>query len=481
MHRILLTALALAGAPVLAAQGPSAGVDGLATVPPRAQGQDPADTLYRRAREALNRSNYAAAAELFSQVRARYPRSAHAGDAYYWEAFARYRRGGDAELRAARALLEEQAERHARAATRVSGDARTLAVRIQGSLAREGDAVAAMALAEAAAEAAVAPLPPTPPGTPRPAVAPRPPVAALARAGQSACRDEGDADVQATALNALMQMDAERALPILRKVLERRDEGSACLRRRAVFLVSQKGGAEAETLLLGAARNDPDADVRSQAVFWLAQVDSPRATAALDSIASTSRDAALQERALFALSQQRRPEAARALRRFAERSDVPDGLRARAVFWLSQSNDPENAAFLRTMYGRTQSAEVKDRILFSVSQTRDAEAGKFLSDVARNTSEPVAVRKKALFWLAQRPETGGAELAAAYATFSDRDMKEQVIFLLAQKDDRAAVDRLIDIVRREPDRDLRKKAIFWLGQSKDPRVPDVLASLLETP
>jgi HEAT repeat protein len=72
-------------------------------------------------------------------------------------------------------------------------------------------------------------------------------------------------------------------------------------------------------------------------------------------------------------------------------------------------------------------------------------------------------------------------MAALYGTFTEREIKEQVIFALSQMDDKAAVDKLIDIARREPDRELRKKAIFWLGQSDDPRVADVLAELLTKP
>jgi HEAT repeat protein len=75
----------------------------------------------------------------------------------------------------------------------------------------------------------------------------------------------------------------------------------------------------------------------------------------------------------------------------------------------------------------------------------------------------------------------GSDIAALYGTFSDREIKEQLIFVLSQMDDRAAVDKLIDIARREPDRELRKKAIFWLGQSDDPRVAEVLAEILSKP
>jgi HEAT repeat protein len=483
---LVLCLVAVPAAAQTAAYGVAAPRPAFTTTPPAPQGQDPADSLYRRARQMLNRSDYATAAALFSEVRARYPKSSYTPDAYYWEAFARYRRGGDANMRAAVELLQEQAERHARAATRVNGDARALETRIRGTLARGGDEEAARMLAEQAELAAAGtPAPPAPPAVaaaPRPAPAPRPGRAASPRPARNAdgCAEDDD-DVQATALNALIQMDADKALPILKKVLARRDEGSACLRRKAVFLVSQHEGAETEAILLGAARNDPDPDVRGQAIFWLSQVDSPRATAALDSIASTSKDPELQEKAIFALSQQDSPEAGRALRRFAERSDISTEARERAVFWLGQSDDPENAAFLRTLYARTQSPDLKDRILFGISQQDDPAARKFLLDVARNGSESLEVRKKAIFWLGQNDETTGAELASLYGTFADREMKEHLIFVLSQSDDRAAVDKLLDIARREPDRELRKKAIFWLSQSDDPRVADFLAELLEKP
>jgi TolA-binding protein len=52
---------------------------------------DPADSLYRAAREALNRRDFRSAATLFARIPARYPKSGYAADALYWQAFALYR------------------------------------------------------------------------------------------------------------------------------------------------------------------------------------------------------------------------------------------------------------------------------------------------------------------------------------------------------------------------------------------------------
>src|SRR5437870_10039746 len=137
--------------------------------------------------------------------------------------------------------------------------------------------------------------------------------------------------MRVAALNGLLQMDASNAVPILKKVLARRDACSAGLRRKAVFLVSQKHSSETEAILLDAAQHDPDPEVRQQAVFWLSQVPTDRAVGMLDSILKTSSDQELLEKAIFALSQQHSPKAAEILRAYAERSNAPAAARENAI------------------------------------------------------------------------------------------------------------------------------------------------------
>lgn len=436
--------------------------------------EDPADSLYRVARAALSQSRFRDAVGHFRTIREKYPRSGYTPDALYWEAFALHRLGGNANLRAALTALQMQAERFPRAATR--GDGESLTARINSDLARLGDARSAMAVTRAA-EAAAAP--PARPATPMPASsarAPRPPRDARGPRGRDECA--GEDDTKAIALNALIQMDSERALPILKKLLARRDTASVCLRRRAIFLVAQHETSETEDLLLAAARNDPDSEVREQAVFWLSQVDSDRAVSALDSILRMSRDEGLQEKAIFALSQQRSPRAATILRTYAERNDVPDELRVRAIFWIGQSNDAGSADFMRQLYGRLTSEELKGKVLFSIAQSSDPANTRWLLDLAKNGREPIEARKQALFWVGQ----GSAsidELVSLYDQMTDREMREQLVFVYSQRDEPAALDKMLDIARRDADAEIRKRALFWIGQSDDPRATQIIQDILE--
>jgi TolA-binding protein/HEAT repeat protein len=440
--------------------------------------QDPADSLYRAARQALNRNQYSRAAELFRSVRDRYPRSDVVGNTYYWEAFALYRTGSDDALRTARTALRTQADRFPKATTR--RDAEVLMRRIQGVLAQRGDEDAATAIARDVDD--ISPMvAPTPPVATTPRVYTRPPKAPKAyRPGRhvASCNDDDEDDIRAAALNAMLQMDADRAVPILKTVLARRDTGSTCLRRKAVWLVSQKRSSETAAILLDAVRNDPDKEVREQGIFWLSQVPGEETVIALDSVLRASDDVDVQDKAIFALSQHNSQRSAATLRAYAERQDVPMELREKAIFWLGQRRSQENANFLRGLYAKLENDELKDKVLFSVSQMGGAENYRFLMDIALNQNEDIELRKKALFWAGQGRSVDMADLVRLYDSMKDREMREQLIFVYSQRRDGAALDKLFQIAKNDPDRELRKKAIFWIGQSRDPRAAQFLQELI---
>jgi HEAT repeat protein len=409
---------------------------------------DPADSLYKAARAALNKNDYSRAVDLFRKIRKTYPKSQYTPDTYYWEAFSLYRRGGTDDLRAALAALNEQDRLFPNASTQ--GDSGSLATRIQGELAKRGDSKQAERV-DSQAKAAT-----TATGT---------------------CSDDED-DTRIAALNALLQMDADRAIPILKKVLARRDACSEVLRRKAVFLVSQKRTAETEGILLNAARTDPDEEVRQQSVFWLSQVGTETAVSALDSILRSSTDEELQKKAIFSLSQMDSPRAGSIIRSYAERPGASEEVQEQAIFWIGQQNSSENATFLKGLYKKQKDQEIKEKIMFSLSQMKGQNSDRWLMDVATDSSEDVEMRKKALFWAGQ----GGVattELTTLYGKMNNVEMKEQLIFVYSQRSDKAAVDKLLEIAKTEPDKELKKKAIFWLSQSNDPRAADLLQQIID--
>lgn len=417
----------------------------------RATIADPADSLLRAANERMSRGDYRGAAELYRAAVRRFPSSMRLNEAMYYEAFALYRAG---DLSKARGALDTLRERYPQAAAR--GDANALRTRICGELARQGDSACAEEVASVSASAAARPKP---------------------RAVVDCPDGDDDDDSRIAALNALLQMDATRAMPILTNVLARRDKCSERLRRKAVFLVAQKQTTEAADILLAAARNDPDAEVREQAVFWLSQVHDPRAVDMLVQILNSNGERALRDKALFALSQHSSPKAIAVLREFAEDEKQPSDLRERAIFSLGQGSGAEQSEYLRTLYRKLTDANLREKVLFSLTQMRGRGNDAFILGIANDPKEPRELRKKAIFNLGQT-SIDIAQLGSLYGSLDARELREQVIFAISQRHESAAIDKLMDIAKSDPDREMRKKAIFWLGQSRDPRATQFLAELI---
>ncbi|HEX5072770.1 MAG TPA: HEAT repeat domain-containing protein [Gemmatimonadaceae bacterium] len=425
---------------------------------PELQQGDPADSLYRRAREALNRRNYTQAADLFRQVVDRYPKSPSAPSAMYFRAFSLYQTGSVDRMRESRDVLTSLEKKYPNADL---ADAKTLRTRVCGELAQRGDAQCAAEVSRIAQRTE------TKSGQ------------SEATTSQSARCSEDDDDERVVALNALLQMDSDRAMPILKKVLERRDACSYVLRRKAVFLVSQKGGEEAADILMQTAKNDPDQETREQAVFWLGQVRSERAVPLLEDLLKNSKDKETKDKALFALSQQSSPRAGQILRDFAERESEDEELREQAIFWLGQKRSEENANYLKGLYSRVKSDALKDKIIFSLSQQRGFGNPEWIMQIALDPKESVEMRKQALFWAGQNGGASTEAFANLYDKMTDSEIKEQLIFVLSQRSkDGKALEKLMDIAKTDKDKELRSKAVFWLGQSRDPRAAKFLEDLI---
>lgn len=402
---------------------------------------DPADSVYREGRRALNRSDFREAVRVFSRLRRDFANSSRVGDSYYYEAYALSRLGRTRDLQLALDLLAEQKAAYPDAGTRDDGPA--LRVRIQSDLAARGDSDAA---------------------------------ADVFRGASESC-DNADQEIRVMALSALLNMDTQRALPILQEVLRNRDECSTELRRQAVFLISQHRSSETVDILLDLAhRNpDPDPEVREQAVFWLSQVHSDEALNALESILRDADDEDVQEKAIFAISQHGSARSTAILKEFAERPGARKDLRENAIFWLGQS--PGGGEYLRELYDRIDDDDLKENIVFGIAQSDQASDRAWLMEKALDEGESIDVRKNALFWAGQSG-IDVSRLAELYSTVQDREMKEQVIFVLSQHSGPEAVDQLLRIAETEQDTELKKNAIFWLGQSNDPRVAEFLLRII---
>ena len=215
-------------------------------------------------------------------------------------------------------------------------------------------------------------------------------------------------------------------------------------------------------------------------MFWLGQVRTDRAAAALETIATSSPDMDLREKAIHALHEHNSPRAAALLRRLAESAQTPEHVREQTIFWIGQRRSQENADFLRALFAKTDDDDLRKKILFSLSQMRAFGNDRWLLAIALDESNSADLRGHAL-WTAGQAGIAGSELVAVYDRLSDPEVKEKLIWVMSESGDRAATDKLIVIARQDPNPEMRKKALFWLGQKNDPRVKQLLIDILNQP
>jgi len=441
----------------------------------------PQDSLYRAAREALNRGEYTRASQLFRTFQERFPDSRTAPEALYWRAFALYRAGTTDDLRQALAALQTQRTRYPTTpTTNEHTNAATLQVRINAALAARGDQQAAQALRTA--------------GT------------------QGTTCDREEMEVRAEALNALVQMDASASGPILTRLLAQRDECSVTLRRRAVYILGRRADADTEVAprLLEVVRNDPDRTVRADAIAILGRTAGGLSVRQLEDLVSGSNDQHTQTAVFNALRGHSSPEARQALRRFIERTDLSDNLRANAITALmggpnysssvrmgvgvpsgvtvvqpivrsayaAPPPNDEDAAFLRGLYARQTSRAVKDAIINGLARMGGPANEQWLMQLARNDGEEMRYRTTALSRMraARYPIE---EVVRLYDGLTDRQLRSSVIGILAAREEDAATDKLFEIARAGTDPQIRREAIVALGRKKDPRTTRLLLELVE--
>jgi HEAT repeat protein/Skp family chaperone for outer membrane proteins len=414
---------------------------------------DPADSLYRVAREALNRGDYRRAAQLFNDVSRRYPNSNYAYVSTYYEAFSRYRIGTTEELMAADRALRSIADGSSWSNVKSWGrgdntDVEGLRTRIRGALAMRGD--------DRAADD----------------------VERRARQAGSSC-DQEDLMVRIEALNALSQMDANAAMPILRRVLERREDCLVELRRRAIFMLARRGDADATSVLISAAKNDPSPIVRAEAVSYLPRMPGDAGLAALEDILRTSDDERVQRAAVRALMLSDSPAARTSLRGLIERRDAPEMLRLQVLeAYTKERSTPEDAAYLRALYRNSDSERMKMAIIGALARIGGKENQDWLTGIVRNTSESSQIRSAALQRLS-RSDMPISDIGRLYDAADSRSMREQLMSALASRKEPEATDKLIEIARTSTDLDMRRMAINYLSRKNDPRATKLLMELIE--
>ncbi len=409
--------------------------------------QDPADSLYGAGREALNRGDWRRAADMFSQVHVRFPRSTRIVAAAYYEAFSRYRIGTTDELRVGLRVLADRGKGATQ--TNTQQEIASLTTRIRGALAARGDAEAARLLS--------------------------------VDAQKGGCDDE-EVQVKSEALSALAQADMVAATPMLRRVLDKRDPCLLNLRRRALSILLRRGDTAATSAAIAVAKSsDETLELRTDAISYLSRLPGDNALSALEDLLRNSTDRDVQRAAVRSLANSESSRARQTVRAIIDRNDVSEQLRAEAI--NSMERDPgmgraDDAAYLRELFPKLQAERLKMAAIAAISKTPGTENEQWVLAIARNKNESSEVRADAIKRMYRIKSISIDEIGKLYEIAESRTMREQIISVLGQRTEADAVDKLLDLYKLGTDPRLQSQILNVLVKKNDPRAKKLLADIV---
>lgn len=204
-------------------------------------------------------------------------------------------------------------------------------------------------------------------------------------------------ELKLVALNALLNMDEEKAFPILEKIVTKSE--NAKLRERTVFILSQSKDSRVIPLMAELAAKDPDQRVKKNAIFWLGQRKDKESLDILLKIYDTETDSHIKKNLIFSFSQNKSKKARDKLIDIAK-NEKDMGARQNAIFIIGQEKNEEVLDILSDMYSKTDNVNLKKRLIYSISQNKSAKAIKRLIELAKKEKD-YKLKKQIVFWLGQ--------------------------------------------------------------------------------
>jgi|CXWL01.1.fsa_nt_gi hypothetical protein len=374
------------------------------------------DALYREGQSALDDARWDVAAARFSKVAK--AGGAQADAALYWQAYAEHRLGRD---RDALATLDRLTLGHAESAWR--DDAEALRIELGGPAAR----------AEGGREAATA------------------------GAGESS-----EDELKLYALNALMNVEPERALPLLRKVLA--GNASLKVREQALFVLSQHASREAASLLAEVARGNAQPELQEKALEYLGMSDNPENLRLLEDVYRATSRREVKEKVLDGFMMAGAGDRLLSV----ARSEKDLDLRGRAIDRLGMM-DANDA--LHELFRQEPDVAVRAKIVQALAIAGDTA---FLTEAARDSH--AEIRRQAIQGLGMDDSpAAGAQLERIYRA-GDHEAKRAVLDAFMIRDDAKG---LIAVAKSESDRELRREALERLSMMDSDEAQAFLLKALE--
>jgi hypothetical protein len=289
-------------------------------------------------------------------------------------------------------------------------------------------------------------------------------VEAAAAAGRPVDLKSEDEELKLYAIDGLMQMDPQKALPILKRFIN--GKASPRLKERALFVASQTELPEANALVLAAARDSSDPELQRRAIQIIGQTEERELLEQLREIYRNSTDPKVKNAVLEAYMIAEDEELLLAV----ARTDPDPRSRGKAGEMLGAMGATDA---LRALYKQEKDPEVRQRLANGMMVAGETEA---LLDVARNDTNAKA-RRSAIHLLGSMGEDVPEEaFEALYRGAKDASDRDAVIDALQMRESAGA---LVKMFRIETDPARKRRMLQALSMMEAPEAEKLLMEILD--
>jgi tetratricopeptide (TPR) repeat protein len=274
---------------------------------------------------------------------------------------------------------------------------------------------------------------------------------------------EGDDEMKMIALQALMDQNEDRALPILEKILT--GNSSQRVKDKAMFVLSQNESPKAQQLLGNMAMGKQYPGLQEKAIHYLA-IEGGRAGEQLQRIYESTTDIKVKKEVLHSFVVSGDQERACAM----AQKETSTELKKEAIHTLGVLGDTK---CLRQLYKQATTVEDKKELIHSLGVGGDTDG---LVEISRNETDPV-VKSEIIHSLGVfGGRRAGETLVDMYnAAGADKNTKNAVIDALFVQ---GSAKQLVAMARKETDPEMKKRIVSKLSIMGSKEGNDYLMEIL---
>ena len=214
-------------------------------------------------------------------------------------------------------------------------------------------------------------------------------------------------------------------------------------------------------------------DAKGARVTWIGSVDDRAGLDWLEAVARSGQD----DTALFALALHKSPQAGKRLYSLAK--DTEGDLSEEAIFWLGESRGDQGFRTLKQLLAELPVGDERHAINFALAQNNTAAAAELLLEICQSDSDPEQRGEAMFWLAEGYPQQAQNWLLEVIDTEKDEDVLEQAVFAISQLPDGAGDQVLLELAKNnQTPMAVRRQAIFWLAQSDNDSSVAALTELL---